>query len=398
VTTVVVAVGAFVAGAGPAWSGQAPTVFSGIAAADVVRVNVSVPDYLLVEDLADGGGPTAQAVLDSLGTSQGFASFPYPGEVGVAASGLASNITGLVLPTYPFVASSDHPTRPERTIDQPGYHLHSRSDDVGSEATASLGEATAQGATEGGSFATASVSLVDEERVVARSESRGDLVAGAVGLYGIESVAEVTQLGDGTFERSSSLSIGRLEVGGVRLGLTERGLELVGSPLGPLGALQGANQKLEIGDVTIELLPGEQTDSSVVSAGLRISTTQFVESVGRSVDVSYTFGQARAMLDSSTFDRPPLVDLPSLDVPPGGLDGLPVASPSVALGGVAPSLGAPAATPAAAPATTPVAYRRGIPVLASSWTFFPILLLAGAVVLSGLARTRPRMEDSSWSS
>src|ERR1041384_3461528 len=51
--------------------------FKGQASADGIRATVAVKDYLIVEDFIDGGGPTAQAGLDSLGESTAFSSLPY---------------------------------------------------------------------------------------------------------------------------------------------------------------------------------------------------------------------------------------------------------------------------------------------------------------------------------
>jgi hypothetical protein len=73
--------------------------FSGTASAQGVQVNLAIPDYLIVQNFLDGGGPTAQASLDSLGTSQSLASFPYPGETGAAVTGLIGILTGLSLPS-----------------------------------------------------------------------------------------------------------------------------------------------------------------------------------------------------------------------------------------------------------------------------------------------------------
>src|SRR5919201_3531898 len=48
---------------GPGLAGS----FSGTAAADGVRVGLAIPSFLIIENFVDGGGPTAQASLDSLG-------------------------------------------------------------------------------------------------------------------------------------------------------------------------------------------------------------------------------------------------------------------------------------------------------------------------------------------
>src|SRR5712692_9172800 len=63
--------------------------FSGSAAAGGVRVTVNVPGAPLTDTPIDGGGPTAQVVVDSIGTSSGYAAFPDPGQFVLSIPGLA---------------------------------------------------------------------------------------------------------------------------------------------------------------------------------------------------------------------------------------------------------------------------------------------------------------------
>ena len=52
------------------------------AVADGVRLTFIAPSASLSDTAADVGGPSAQATLDSLGTSRAFGSFPYSGRDG----------------------------------------------------------------------------------------------------------------------------------------------------------------------------------------------------------------------------------------------------------------------------------------------------------------------------
>src|SRR5713226_9150224 len=81
------------------------------ARADAFRIGVSATGFI-VNSLADVSGPTAQARVDSLGTSVGFAAFPYPGDVITGVPGLVTSIVlpklGLPppnLPPYPLAVS-----------------------------------------------------------------------------------------------------------------------------------------------------------------------------------------------------------------------------------------------------------------------------------------------------
>ena len=82
--------------------------FSATAASDAFRLQYEIPKFLAVERFVDGGGPTAQAQLDSLGTAQAFSSFPYPGDLAVNGPGLIAIFTGFPFPmTYPLYIEAD---------------------------------------------------------------------------------------------------------------------------------------------------------------------------------------------------------------------------------------------------------------------------------------------------
>lgn len=393
------------AGARPGAPRAGSGSFSGTAVADAVRANVRVPDYLLIEDFVDGGGPSAQAVLDSLGKSQAFASFPYPGELGVSATGLVSILTGFSLPSYPFIASSSHPITPARDIDQPGFHLNAHSEETSSEGLARFGEATEQRAVESGGVAIANVATDGEGAVVAHAETRFGLTIGPVSLQGVEAVAEARRSAEGVIELSSSLAVTSLGIGGVEVEIGDRGLMVAGSPLVPLDLLSGLTDLLQVGDTTVELLPEVRTADSVTSAGLLITTEVPIDAIDRPVQVSYRLGNVMATANASAFGtdvrpNPPLPDGSPLVAAPTAPD----------LGFSDGAIGAPVASPvtpqpegSGAPAVV-TSRQIGELVRISSWTFFPILVLAGAVLLSGALGGRfeqhraKRRGDPSWSS
>ncbi len=99
------------------------------ARADAFRVGVSATGFI-VSSLTDTSGPTAQARVDSLGTSVGFAAFPYPGDTIATAPGLVASLVlpqlGLPppnLPPYPLAVSSQYPGQPSQKVDQPALSL-----------------------------------------------------------------------------------------------------------------------------------------------------------------------------------------------------------------------------------------------------------------------------------
>src|SRR5437667_113899 len=96
-----------------------------------MRATYTVPDYVVVSEFFDGGGPVAQANVDTTGKATGFGSLPYPGENAVTAPGLLTFATGVPVPGYPFYARADYPVTPSSevkvgdqpvTIDRDGVH------------------------------------------------------------------------------------------------------------------------------------------------------------------------------------------------------------------------------------------------------------------------------------
>src|SRR5438445_6738615 len=82
---------------------SAESSFNGVAGADGVRLTVFNATAPVAQTPVDGGGPTAQASLDSLGSSKAFASYPYPGDILIAVPGLLAGLTGLPAPPgYPL--------------------------------------------------------------------------------------------------------------------------------------------------------------------------------------------------------------------------------------------------------------------------------------------------------
>ncbi|MCA1846925.1 MAG: hypothetical protein LC792_27765, partial [Actinobacteria bacterium] len=134
------------------------------ATAQGVRAAYSVPHYVAVSQIFDGGAPVTQAEADSTGRATSFAALPYPGENAVAAPGLLSVAFGRSVPlAYPFYVQADNPTVPKS-------ELHDPSGSYTLAATASDGGATAAGALQGPSHVSGSSSqskaLLDDNGVV----------------------------------------------------------------------------------------------------------------------------------------------------------------------------------------------------------------------------------------
>ena len=378
--------------------------FAGTASAFGVEVNISIPNYLIISNFVDGGGPTAEAQLDSLGTSQGFASFPYPGETAVSLTGLAGILTGLSLPSYPLIVNSSYPTTDQDAIDQPAYHLHAQSGQSSSSSLAQLGETTQSGSVAGGALSTASVTAESGGSVVSKAETQIGLTIGAISLTGLDATAQVTQAADGTITKTSSLQIAHLTVAGLPIGITDQGLE-IGSTKVPIGGIDAVTKLFSIPGTQIQFIPQQSTADSVTSAALQIITSQKIPSINQTADVTLTVGNvvasANGSLFSSSGSQPS--SLTTSGISAGDLGSSVSTLGNSLLGG---SLGFASPSASQAPTTqsqqgttrTVTRYSLvGVPLSISNGGLFPMLLLSGAILLTIIILGRNRVR-SPWKS
>lgn len=162
----------------------------GVAAASGMRATYTVPDYVVVSEFFDGGGPVAQANVDTTGKATGFGSLPYPGENAVTAPGLLTFATGVPVPGYPFYVRADHPVTPSAEAKDPSgtYAL---------KATADQGKATGSAQFLFGGASPVTRSTADSTGAL---DGGGKLTMTATG------VTEGLSFGDGTLKISSVLS------------------------------------------------------------------------------------------------------------------------------------------------------------------------------------------------
>ena len=157
------------------------------ASAQGARAVYTIPDYVVVSQIFDGGGPVTQAEADSTGRATSFAALPYPGENAIAAPGVLSVAFGRSVPlAYPFYVEADHPSVPAAELGEPtgSYKL---------VATAGDGATTATGSLQGPPAGAAGV----------RSSSSALLDDGGVVRTVAESVATGISLGDGALRIAS---------------------------------------------------------------------------------------------------------------------------------------------------------------------------------------------------
>lgn len=283
-------------GAGGADANTGFSSFSGAATADGIRITVAVKDYLIVEDFIDGGGPTASAVLNSLGESTAFSSLPYPGAIGVAFPGLISTLSGKSVPGYPFIVNSQFPSQPEAKVSQPGYLMQAQSSPTRSVAQTTAGASTANGE-EFGSFSTAAVDSAGTA-IVSKGESRTRLAIGALALNGAISKASVTRTPDGKVVKDASFEASSIRLGDTQIGVTDEGLVL-GPQTASADPANQLTQAFTSSGVTVTFLPEVETEDSVLSSGLEISTAAPIPNLGNAKGVvSYVVGRTFAQAQS----------------------------------------------------------------------------------------------------
>ncbi|MFD7446294.1 hypothetical protein [Streptomyces sp. NPDC059909] len=304
------------------------------ATAQGVQVMVSASDNAALQAPSGVGVPVAQACVDhGVEESSGFASSPYPGESIVSAPALIGSQTGQSIPGYPAYAASRYPSPEKAETGQQGHTLSSHSDKNSTRAQArtQLGQDAASAETTARANAA-----VDPVRRASSASATADTqpitLNGVLQLGRVRSEATATVGRDGKLVRASQLSVGRTEVAGQVVEITEDGVQAVGQK-GPLPESDPA-KALEAAGVRVRYLRPENTEQGVTSAGVEILVRQQDTQSGAVYTVHYTFG--RAFAAAAPVEPPPGGggDVPPLEGPPpaagGGEEGPPAAPPDAA--------------------------------------------------------------------
>jgi hypothetical protein len=230
--------------------GDAVPGFSGSAAASGIRFTMKSTNIPLTDTPAEGGGPTAQVVVESAGTSQGYAAMPDPGPIVIGgpsllAGVLAGGVPGVVPPTklpqeppgYPFYVHSDAGSAPEANLSHGPMQMSAASTQGASKASASAGLQAPGGINAG--LATSNVEIAPSGgTVVAKAVTRAEgVTVGPLTIGAVTSVATQTLDASGKVTPSTQLQIDGVAVNGQSFGLTPDGFGGGGStvpvPLNP---------------------------------------------------------------------------------------------------------------------------------------------------------------------
>ena len=361
--------------------------WAAIAAADGVRVEAVVKDFLVVANVVDAGGPSAQSVVNAFGDSRAYAAYPYPGEIVLTAHGLSQGAA----PKYPLIAQSDA-TQPKSDVSNGPYHLHAESADEKSSALAHV--AGGSGAFTAGTTTSTAISSHDPDTgtVTAEAETtaEGISIAGVLSIGRMHSHAQMVSTPGQSPKRVSDTEVADVNVGGQEVGLTDKGLVLAGTDV-PLPPDSTANALLSAAGITVHYVAASRTPTSTVAPGVAVSLVQDVPGVGETT-VTYVLGQAAATAQAegaAATSAPTVTGVTgstSTTTSPGGTGpsattGSSVPPPASGSVGTTPS----AATPAPVTAGAPVQYALAGGTGPSSESFY-LVIAAGAVVFVAAAQ------------
>lgn len=237
--------------------------FSGTVTTAGIRQRVVMPSFLAVGDtITDLGVPVAQAVLNTGGVSEAFASNPYPGELVITGGDLVGGATGMPnqLPPYPAFVKASYPNQPEAAMSQPGFSL---------AALASPRQARGDGVIELSPDpsvleAGKSVGSADVKVAGGQVEAEGVSVLKNVDIGGVLTIGELRSELLGTLDStgkpkwSSKLAIEGATIAGTAVVLTPNGLAVADQKF---STAQGS------ADPLLELLREQGIELRVVEAG-----------------------------------------------------------------------------------------------------------------------------------
>ncbi len=278
--------------------------FGAVASADAVRVTWIVPHAPASDTVLDFGGPSAQATLDSIGGSQAFASFPYPGENAVTAPALIAGASGgqINLPSYPFWVGSTYPVTPKAESGGGPYAIKAESTDTSSTSSASVGLDSSGQAALG--LAKSQASTVAAPDGVT-SQASSEITAFAVGPLKIGQVISSAKavFANGTVTRDAATKVNGAMVGETPVAFTEKGLVIGSSPV-PADP-KPIVDALAAAKIGVEFMPRQDTETGVVAPTIRVTQR---DDAGQSI--TYVLGRTSAFAQGEGAEEPVTADPP----------------------------------------------------------------------------------------
>lgn len=279
------------------------------ASANTVTVEINDANApLLAPQLLAASPGSAQAQLNSFGISTAYAGAPFLGQTIEGVGGLVNGLGYGVLPplpaTLPGYVSTTNPSEPTASASQGPYTLEAQSGDTSSSAQASIAATNEPTALSSSATAVTAVESDGTVESTAQAITQPLSVDSLVQIGTVLATATMTENANGQLTESSSLDMGSITVAGIKVGITQSGLQLVPGLDLPLVNLSTLNALLSSAGITIQLLPGSKTATSITSEGLQISQTFDAPIEGES-GVVLILGQANAQLQAEPSTETP---------------------------------------------------------------------------------------------
>lgn len=273
---------------------MAPSFYSAAAQADGMRLGMFLPDGVAVvtNQVIDGSGPHAQAVLDSLGSSTSRAAMPYPGEAAVSGPGIVAGVANLPfsLPDYPFYVAATSPARPESKFEGGGFAIRAAARPTSADSSAVSGNDKPPVAH---FLATARVDFGDKG-IVAESVSRSEmLTVGELTIGSVFSRARVSQAVGAQRERATEFTATGLKIAGKAFGVTAQGLVYPDGKT-PLPSQDPVRALLTQTKTSVSYVGSEQTPDGIISAGIAVTTVQPIPGTGKNGTFTIALGRSFA--------------------------------------------------------------------------------------------------------
>lgn len=277
--------------------------YSALGAADGMRTAQSAPGFSPTD--ADVQGPAAQAQVDAISGSNGFAGAPYS----EAAAGNAG-AGGVDATQVPVFVISSHPARPEDDKSTPAYTLVAKSEQLTTSAEASGGPPASEEASFGRASTAATASCAEDGTVSAVADTVNEVVniAGVLSLGSVRSHAEAVVGANGEVTVESSMTVEGATVLGQGVQITDEGVVTGDAPTAlPANPLDEA---LAEAGVTVRYLAAEEDaeEGQALAPGLEIVVSDSGGGVPGGASTTYTFGRSFARASATAEGAFPLPD------------------------------------------------------------------------------------------
>jgi hypothetical protein len=259
----------------PVHAGARPAGFVGVASASGGRMTFTVPDFAVVEDVIDGGGPVAQSLLDTE-TATSFAALPYPGDNAIAFPGLFNAATGSDLPAgYPFHVRASYPSVPEQQLNDPigGYSLDARAAAGHTSGAARFGR---DGDGDGGRSRAVTSAVAEGDTVTVTAETIDEALSlgnGALRIASVRSRSATTwRAGDASPSTTTGLVVQGGSAGAYTFGFGPGGLVVAsqGAPV-PVGeGVEALNQVLAPAGISLHFVAAEPVAGGAVAEAFEL--------------------------------------------------------------------------------------------------------------------------------